>query len=196
MTIEDPVEYRLPGCNQVQVNHPIAWTLPARYGPFCGRIPMSSWSGRCGPGDSQDRLAGLPSPSTSWLSTMHTNNALQAVSRLIEIGVVPFLVARSIIGVSAQRLVRRLCSSCREEYPMPAETVECLFGNIGDRTANLWRARGCANCGGTGYRERLAIHEVFLLTDAVRHIIAVMCPSSTSSLCRWSRASDPCYTTV
>jgi type IV pilus assembly protein PilB len=106
------------------------------------------------------------------MSTMHTNNALQAVTRLVEIGVEPFLVAPSIIGVSAQRLVRRICPDCREEYPMPTDYVARLFGEIGRRAVSLWRGLGCASCGGTGYAGRLAIHEIFMLTNAVRHLIA------------------------
>jgi type IV pilus assembly protein PilB len=106
------------------------------------------------------------------MSTMHTNNALQAVSRLIDLGVKPFLLAPSLIGVAAQRLVRRLCPACREEYPMPADCVERFFGDIGGRAVSLWRGRGCATCGGTGYAGRLAIHEIAVITDEMRRLIA------------------------
>jgi type IV pilus assembly protein PilB len=94
------------------------------------------------------------------------------VTRLIDLGVEPFLVAPAIIGVSAQRLVRRLCLSCREEYPMPTEDVARLFGEVGGRPIKLWRGRGCANCAGTGYSGRLAIHELCHLTEPIRRLVA------------------------
>jgi len=84
----------------------------------------------------------------------------------------PFLVAPSIIGVSAQRLVRRLCTACREEHPMSPDRVKRYFGDIGNRTVELWRGHGCANCNGTGFVGRVAIHEIFLLTESVRRLIA------------------------
>jgi type IV pilus assembly protein PilB len=106
------------------------------------------------------------------MSTMHTNNALQAVTRLVEIGVEPFLVAPSIIGVSAQRLVRRLCPQCREPQPMPADLALKLFGPLTSTPPNLWHAKGCPNCRGTGFKGRIAIQEIFILTEAIRQLIA------------------------
>lgn len=171
MAIEDPVEYRLPGIDKVQINPAVGLSFATALRAF-GRTPMSSWSVKCGIWKPPRSPRKPPSPDIWSMSTIHTNNALQAVTRLIEIGVEPFLVAPSIIGVSAQRLVRRLCHSCREEYPMPADRVAHLFGDTGGRSVNLWRGRGCAACGGTGSSGRLAIQEVFLLTEAVRHLIA------------------------
>ena len=106
------------------------------------------------------------------MTTMHTNNAIQAVTRLIEIGVEPFLLAPALIGVIAQRLVRRICPDCREEIPMPKAAVEHFFGDVGNRTVTMWQGRGCEACRKTGYTGRLAIHEAFMLTEGVRHLIA------------------------
>jgi type IV pilus assembly protein PilB len=172
MTVEDPVEYRLPGINQVQVNPVVGLDFVAALRAFLRQDPNIILVGEVR--DMQTAKIASQAALTGHLvmSTMHTNNALQAVTRLIEIGVEPFLVAPSIIGVSAQRLVRRLCTACREEYSMPQDRVAALFGNIGGRNVSLWAGRGCDACGGTGFRGRLAIHEIFLLTDEVRHLIA------------------------
>lgn len=172
MTIEDPVEYRLPGINQVQVNMMVGLDFASALRAFLRQDPNVILVGEVR--DSETARIASQAALTGHLvmSTMHTNSALQAVTRLIDLGVEPFLVAPSLIGVSAQRLVRRLCVACSEEYPMPADCVARLFGDIGDRTVRLWRGRGCAACGGTGFAGRLAIHEVFMLTEPLRHLIA------------------------
>jgi type IV pilus assembly protein PilB len=106
------------------------------------------------------------------LTTMHTNNALQAVTRLIEIGVEAFLVAPSIIAVMAQRLVRAICPKCREAYRPEAEELDRLFTNHGGKEVLFYRGRGCAACRNTGYSGRLAIQEIVLISDELRRLIA------------------------
>ena len=172
MTIEDPVEYRLPGINQVQINPAVGLNFATALRAFLRQDPNVILVGEVRDMETAKIASQAALTGHLVLSTIHTNNALQAVTRLIDIGVEPFLVAPSIIGVSAQRLVRRLCFSCREEYPMPADRVTHLFGDTGGRTVTLWRGRGCSACGGTGFSGRLAIQEVFLLTEAVRQLIA------------------------
>ncbi len=172
MTIEDPVEYRLAGINQVQANPALGLTFASALRAFLRQDPNVILVGEVRDIETAKIASQAALTGHLVMSTMHTNNALQAVTRLIEIGVEPFLVAPSIIGVSAQRLVRRLCTACREEYAMPGDRVAALFGEIGGRTVKLWRGRGCAACHGTGYSGRLAIQEIFLLTEAVRRLIA------------------------
>ncbi|HSA03274.1 MAG TPA: GspE/PulE family protein, partial [Candidatus Paceibacterota bacterium] len=172
MTVEDPVEYRLPGVNQVQVNSAVDLTFASALRSFLRQDPNVILVGEVRDMETAKIASQAALTGHLVLSTMHTNNALQAVTRLVEIGVEPFLVAPSIIGVSAQRLVRRLCPACRETSPMPADSVARYFGDIGNRTVTQWRGRGCSACGGSGYAGRIAIHEVFLLTDAVRRLIA------------------------
>lgn len=172
MTIEDPVEYRLPGTNQVQVNPSVGLDFGSALRAFLRQDPDVILVGEVRDMETAKIASQAALTGHLVLSTIHTNNALQAVTRLVEIGVEPFLVAPAIIGVSAQRLVRRLCHSCREEYPMPPEQAEQLFGDIGDRTVSLWRGRGCDACGGTGFSGRLAIQEIFQLTHEVRRLIA------------------------
>lgn len=103
---------------------------------------------------------------------MHTNSAQQAVTRLIDIGVEPFLVAPSIIGVLAQRLVRRLCVHCRESYEPDQEELEAMFFNLGQHRPQFHRAVGCPACHDTGYMGRLGIHEILDISDEMRSLIS------------------------
>lgn len=172
MTVEDPVEYRLPGINRTQVNTAVDLTFAKALRAFLRQDPNVILVGEVRDMETAKIASQAALTGHLVMSTMHTNNALQAVTRLVEIGVEPFLVAPSIIGVSAQRLVRRLCTACREEHPMSPDRVKRYFGDIGNRTVELWRGRGCANCNGTGFVGRVAIHEIFLLTESVRRLIA------------------------
>ncbi len=172
MTVEDPVEYRLPDINQTQVNTAVDLTFAKALRAFLRQDPNVILVGEVRDMETAKIASQAALTGHLVMSTMHTNNALQAVTRLVEIGVEPFLVAPSIIGVSAQRLVRRLCTACREEQTMSADRVARYFGDIGNRTVELWRGRGCPNCNGTGYVGRVAIHEIFLLTESVRRLIA------------------------
>ncbi len=172
LTVEDPVEYRLPGINQVQVNPEVDLTFLTALRTFLRQDPNIILVGEVRDIETAKMVSQAALTGHLVMTTMHTNNAIQAVTRLIEIGVEPFLVAPALIGVSAQRLVRRICPACREEIPMPEATVERIFGDVGNRTVNMWRGRGCDACHHTGYAGRLAIHEVFMLTEEVRHLVA------------------------
>jgi type IV pilus assembly protein PilB len=105
------------------------------------------------------------------LATMHTNSALQAVTRLIEIGVEPYLIAPSIIGTMAQRLVRRICKHCRERYQLTPEEIEKYF--VWDKQTDVYfyRGKGCPQCNHIGYSGRVAIHEIVLIDDQIRDLI-------------------------
>ena len=176
MTVEDPVEYRLPNINQVQVNMAVDLTFANALRAFLRQDPNVILLGEVRDVETARIATQAALTGHFVLSTLHTNNALQSVTRLIDLGVAPYLVAPALIGASAQRLVRRLCLGCREEYSLPAETVTRLFGDLGSRPVRLWRGRSCAACGGTGYAGRLAIHELFVLTDSVRHLVARNAP--------------------
>jgi type IV pilus assembly protein PilB len=172
MTIEDPVEYRLPGINQVQVNPDVDLTFLTALRSFLRQDPNIILVGEVRDIETAKMVSQAALTGHLVMTTMHTNNAIQAVTRLIEIGVEPFLVAPALIGVSAQRLVRRICPACREEIPMPEAAIERYFGDVGNRTVKMSHGRGCDACHHTGYSGRLAIHEVFMLTEEVRHLIA------------------------
>lgn len=172
MTVEDPVEYRLPGINQVQVNPDVDLTFLTALRTFLRQDPNIILVGEVRDLETAKMVSQAALTGHLVMTTMHTNNAIQAVTRLIEIGVEPFLVAPALIGVSAQRLVRRICPACREEILMPEATVQRFFGDIGNRTVKMWHGRGCDACHNTGYAGRLAIHEIFMLNEEVRHLVA------------------------
>jgi len=173
MTIEDPVEYRLTGINQVQVNHAIDLDFSSALRSFLRQDPDVILVGEIRDAESARIAAQAALTGHLVMSTMHTNNALQAVTRLIEVGVEPFLVAPSIIGVMAQRLVRRICDNCKEAYPLTPQQIEEMFYNWdGKREILFYKGKGCPQCNYTGYFGRLAIHEIFIINDEVRELIA------------------------
>jgi type IV pilus assembly protein PilB len=167
LTAEDPVEYRLPGVNQVQTNVKAGLTFARALRSFL----------RCSPdiilvGEIRDQeTAGIAIESALTghlvLSTLHTNDAAGAITRLTEMGVEPFLVASSVDCVLAQRLARRLCPDCKEEYKPPKQVLLDAGYREDDLPDKLWRPKGCKKCGGTGYRGRLGVHEVMLVSEEI-----------------------------
>ncbi len=172
MTIEDPVEYRLPGLNQVQVNTAAGVTFAGSLRAFLRQDPDVILIGEIRDLETAQVAAQAALTGHLVMATMHTNSALQAVTRLIQIGVEPFLVAPSLIGVMAQRLVRRLCDRCKERYALVPEEIERHFRWDGEMTVEICRPVGCDHCNGTGYMGRLAIHELFIIDEATRELIA------------------------
>ena len=172
MTIEDPVEYRLAGINQIQVNHSIDLDFASALRSFLRQDPDVILVGEIRDAETAKIASQAALTGHLVLTTMHTNNALQAVTRLVEIGVEPFLVAPSIIGIMAQRLVRKICDHCKEEYALTSEQIEELFVWDGRREVSLYRGRGCEACGHTGFSGRIAIHELFIINDVIRKMIA------------------------
>jgi type IV pilus assembly protein PilB len=172
ITVEDPVEYRLAGVNQVQVNHKAGLTFAAVLPAILRSDPDVVLIGEI-----RDRVTAQLAVEASLtghlvLSTLHTNDAPSAVTRLVEMGIEPFLVGSSLDCVMAQRLARRLCQWCRESYaPTRAElgAARWPFGDI-EAPATLWRAVGCRSCAGTGYRGRIALHEVMLVSEQIERL--------------------------
>jgi len=171
MTIEDPVEYRLPGVNQVQVNPLAGVTFAVALRAFLRQDPDVILVGEIRDLETATIASQAALTGHLVLTTMHTNNALQAVTRLIQIGVEPFLVAPSIIGVMAQRLVRRLCEHCKEKYELSRAEIEEFFIWDG-QPVFFHRAKGCERCNFTGFSGRIAIHELFIIDEATRQHIA------------------------
>ncbi|MHB8770001.1 MAG: GspE/PulE family protein [Syntrophales bacterium] len=172
MTVEDPVEIRLPGINQVQVNHDIQFDFSAALRSFLRQDPDVILVGEIRDAETAKIAAQAALTGHLVFATMHTNNALQAITRLVDIGIEPFLVAPSIIGTMAQRLVRRLCPNCRERYKLTADEVDRLFIHDGTREVFFYRAAGCPQCNGTGYAGRVGIYELFIITDEIRSMVA------------------------
>jgi type IV pilus assembly protein PilB len=105
-------------------------------------------------------------------ATLHTNSAPQAITRLIEIGVEPYMVAPSVIGVLAQRLAARICENCKEAYTPSRDVLSKYFKDEGLSDVQFYRGRGCPKCRGTGYKGRVAIHELVLITEEIRALIS------------------------
>ncbi|UAJ09053.1 GspE/PulE family protein [Glacieibacterium megasporae] len=157
LTIEDPIEYRLAGINQMQVNPTIGLDFATALRSFLRQDPDVIMVGEIRDIETAQVAVQAALTGHMILSTLHTNTAASAVTRLLDMGVEPFLIASTLSAVLAQRLVRRLCPTCREAYDPPVP--------VGDVTT-LYRAVGCAECDHTGYRGRIALVE-FLVIDPV-----------------------------
>jgi type IV pilus assembly protein PilB len=171
ITVEDPVEYRLGGVNQVQVNPKAGLTFAAVLPAILRSDPDVVLIGEI-----RDRTTAQLAIEASLtghlvLSTLHTNDAPSALTRLIEMGIEPFLVGSSLDCVMAQRLARRLCQWCRESYaPSEAELDVARWPEEIDRPTELWRPTGCRSCAGTGYRGRVALHEVMPVSEHIERL--------------------------
>ena len=175
ITVEDPVEYRLAGINQVQINPKAGLTFASGLRSILRCDPDIIMVGEIR--DKETAQIAIESALTGHLvlSTLHTNDAPGALSRLTEMGVEPFLTASAVDCVIAQRLVRKLCEYCREPYPTTKEMLERL-GFAPEvvqswKDTQLYKSVGCAHCNGTGYKGRLGIYEIMPVTEAVERLI-------------------------
>ena len=173
VTIEDPVEYRLAGVNQVQVNTKAGLTFAAALRSILRCDPDIVLIGEIR--DTETARIAVESALTGHLvlATLHTNDAPSAITRLTEMGLEPFLVASAVDCVLAQRLARRLCDKCREPYRPTAEVLADTGWNGAEpdgEPPKLYRAVGCAACGKTGYHGRLAVHEVMTVTEEIERL--------------------------
>ncbi len=172
ITVEEPIEYQMNGINQVQVNPDIGMTFPAALRSILRQAPNVIMIGEIR--DLETANIATASSLTGHLvfSTLHTNDAPSAVARLIDIGVQPFLVASSIRAIMAQRLVRRLCASCKEPGDLSDTELRALQIESGQiREAQVMKPVGCEQCRKTGYKGRTGIFEIFVIDDEVRHMI-------------------------
>jgi general secretion pathway protein E/type IV pilus assembly protein PilB len=179
ITVEDPVEYILGGINQVQVNEAVGLTFSAALRSILRQAPNIIMIGEIR--DLETANIAINASLTGHLvfSTLHTNDAPSAVTRLIDIGVKPFLVASSTRALMAQRLVRKICKKCAEPYR--ATEVEMRALNLTPdnmKDATLLIGHGCNNCSNTGYRGRMGIFEIFLIDDEARKLIYDKAPAS------------------
>ena len=177
LTIEDPVEYQLPGLTQTQVNVRAGVTFPGALRTFLRQDPDIILVGEIR--DAETALIATEAALTGHLvfSTLHTNDAPTAVARLIEMGVEPFLIASSVIGVLAQRLVRVICPDCKESYTPPVEAFRRLNLAMDLESVTFYRGRGCDRCRQTGYRGRTGVYEMMMINDSVRELILRRAPT-------------------
>jgi len=179
ITVEDPVEYQLSGINQVQVNETVGLTFASALRSMLRQAPNVIMLGEIR--DLETASIAINASLTGHLvfSTLHTNDAPSAVTRLIDIGVKPFLVASSTRAMMAQRLVRKVCRRCPTPYvPTEAELRSLNIDPSNVDSATFMKGKGCTDCNKTGYRGRFGIFEVFVVDDEVRKLIYDKVPSS------------------
>lgn len=169
ITVEDPVEYRISGINQVQVNNKAGLTFASGLRSILRQDPDIIMIGEIR--DSETAQIAVRAAITGHLvlSTIHTNDAPSTVARLVDMGIEPYLVSSSVVGVVAQRLVRNICPRCKESYEPTASEAELLGLKPGEK---VWRGKGCTFCGNTGYKGRTAIHEIMVVDKHVRELIS------------------------
>lgn len=172
MTVEDPVEYQIPGINQVQQNMKAGLTFASALRAFLRQDPDIIMVGEIRDGETAQ--IGVEAALTGHLvlSTLHTNDASGAITRLTEMGIEPFLCSSSIICVLAQRLARTICPNCKESYTPPMESIR-KFGLAAytDSDITFYRGRGCDTCKVSGYKGRTGIHELLVVSDRLRSMI-------------------------
>jgi general secretion pathway protein E/type IV pilus assembly protein PilB len=179
ITVEDPVEYQLGGINQVQVNADINLTFAAALRSILRQAPNIIMIGEIR--DLETANIAVQASLTGHLvfSTLHTNDAPSAVTRLIDMGVKPFLVASSVRAIMAQRLVRKVCPKCKEPYAPTQYEMDVLKLNAEElQKVTLFKGRGCGDCSRTGYRGRTGIYEIFVIDEEVRRLIYEKVPSN------------------
>ena len=172
ITVEDPIEYQLPGINQVQVDRHVDMTFAAALRSMLRQAPNIIMVGEIRDVETAEIAINASLTGHLVFSTLHTNDAPGAVTRLVDMGVKPFLVATSLRAVMAQRLLRRVCKECREEHT-PTATEIRMLNLTPEYLANhkFYKGKGCPACGYTGYKGRIGIYEIFLITEDVGRLI-------------------------
>lgn len=170
ITIEDPVEYQLEGINQIHVNANVGMTFANGLRAILRQDPNIIMVGEIRDKETADVAVRASLTGHLVLSTLHTNDSLGTVTRLLDMGVEPFLVASSLSGIVAQRLIRRVCRDCAEDE-LPTKRELEIFARRGIRVDKVKRGRGCSSCNMTGYKGRIAIQEVLVIDDEMRRVI-------------------------
>ncbi|BES65344.1 ATPase, T2SS/T4P/T4SS family [Gottschalkiaceae bacterium SANA] len=168
VTLEDPVEYKLHGINQVQVHEKAGMTFAKGLRSILRQDPDTIMVGEIRDNETAEIAIKAAITGHLVLSTIHTNSALSTVTRLTDMGIPSYMVASSLKGIIAQRLVRRLCPHCKEAYESSEFEVRSLEL---DEPRTLYRKKGCFECGGTGYEGRTAVYEIFLLDEYARSLV-------------------------
>jgi type IV pilus assembly protein PilB len=174
MTAEDPVEFNLMGINQVQMKEQIGLNFAAALRSFLRQDPNIILVGEIRDFETAEIAIKAALTGHLVLSTLHTNDAPSTISRLMNMGIEPFLVATSVNLIQAQRLIRRVCSECKEAVHTPPEAlIEIGFTSEEAKTLKVFKGRGCAKCNNTGYKGRVGLYEVMEITDDIRELILI-----------------------
>ena len=179
ITVEDPVEYQMSGINQVQVNRDVNLDFSAALRSILRQAPNIVMIGEIRDEETADIAMEAALTGHLVFSTLHTNDAPSAITRLLDIGVKPFLVASAVRACMAQRLVRVICPNCKEPYT-PTDREKKILGPAAKELANspLVKGRGCPNCSLTGYKGRKGIFEMFLIDDTIQRMIFEHLPAT------------------
>jgi type II secretory ATPase GspE/PulE/Tfp pilus assembly ATPase PilB-like protein len=171
ITVEDPVEYQLRGINQVQINHEIGWNFSRALRAIFRQDPDIVMVGEIR--DLETAEIAIKAALTGHLvfSTLHTNDAPSSVTRLIDVGIRPFLVAQGVRAILAQRLVRTICATCKEPHTPTELEMTRLALPVDWDSVSLTHGAGCDNCNGNGYSGRLGVYELMTMTDSLRAMI-------------------------
>lgn len=178
ITVEDPVEYEIPGISQIQVNHKIDLTFAAALRSILRQNPDIIMVGETRDMETAEMAINASLTGHFVLSTLHTNDASSAPTRLIDMGVQPFLISSSLIGVLAQRLIRVLCDNCKEPIETPSPFEMSILGHVPE-DATLFRPKGCSDCSNTGYSGRTTVSELLVIDDDIRSLILKKADSAT-----------------
>ena len=172
ITVEDPVEYQLPGINQVQVDRYVNMTFAAALRAILRQAPNIVMIGEIRDVETAEIAINAALTGHLVFSTLHTNDAPGAITRLVDMGVKSFLVASAVRAIMAQRLLRRICKHCAQEY-IPNETEKHLLGLSDEYVAShtFKKGKGCSNCGKTGYRGRIGIYEICMLDNDITELV-------------------------
>ena len=172
ITVEDPVEYQLTGINQVPVRHEIGMTFGSALRAMLRQSPNTVMIGEIRDLETAEIALNASLTGHMVFSTLHTNDAPGAVTRLLDIGVKPYLLSTALRAVMAQRLVRKICAHCRQPYtPTPAELGALDLSRAQATAATFMRGAGCPECAGTGYNGRTGIFEIFVINEEVQRMI-------------------------
>jgi general secretion pathway protein E len=171
ITVEDPVEYQLPGVTQVPVHVQAGVTFNSALRSLLRQDPDVLMVGEMRDAETAEIAVQAAMTGHLVFSTLHTNDAVGAIPRLLDLGVPDYLVAATVDGVLAQRLVRRICDGCREDYTPSPDRVSLVAGRPVSNV-RLWRGRGCSTCRGTGFRGRLGIFELFIMSEPIREAVS------------------------
>jgi type IV pilus assembly protein PilB len=174
MTAEDPVEFNLMGINQVQMKEQIGLNFAAALRAFLRQDPNIILVGEIRDFETAEIAIKAALTGHLVLSTLHTNDAPSTISRLMNMGIEPFLVATSVNLIQAQRLIRRVCKDCKQEHPTPPEAlIEVGFSSEEAKSIKTYKGKGCLTCNNTGYKGRIGLYEVMEITDELRELILI-----------------------
>ena len=168
ITVEDPVEIRIPGLNQVQVNVKAGMTFASGLRSILRQDPDIILVGEIRDGETAEIAMRAAITGHLVFSTIHTNDAVSSINRLIDMGLEPYMVNSALVGVVSQRLVRRICTNCRESYEPDEYEVDLLRLEPGQK---IYHGKGCTDCADKGYKGRIAIHEIVVMTKKMKSLI-------------------------